>query len=50
VCSRKALGDDFAAFAADLRAALLKHAPSLTFEQTIHWGYTLARKPVRAAA
>jgi len=49
VCSQKALGADFEAFEADLRAALLRHAPSLTFAQTIRWGYTLARKPARAA-
>jgi SAM-dependent methyltransferase len=45
VCSRKALGGDFDAFEAELRAALGDPAPSATFHETMAWGYTLARKP-----
>ena len=45
VCSRKALGDDFEAFAAELRAVLLERAHSLTFHETQSFSYTLARKP-----
>jgi SAM-dependent methyltransferase len=45
VCSRRAMGDQFAAFEMDLRAALLADVPSLAFEHTIEWGYTIARKP-----
>jgi SAM-dependent methyltransferase len=45
VCSRKALGGDFAAFEAELRAALLDPAPSQAFHETMTWGYTLGRKP-----
>ncbi len=45
VCSRKALGGDFEAFEAELRVALLEHAQSLTFHETLSWGYTLGRKP-----
>ena len=45
VCSEKALGGDFAAFEAELRAALLGPAPSQTFHETMRWGYTLGRKP-----
>jgi SAM-dependent methyltransferase len=45
VCSRKALGDGFDAFIAELRTALLDLEPSLRFHETITWGYTLARKP-----
>ena len=45
VCSKKALGGDFEAFEADLRAALGEPARSLTFHETMRWGYTLGRKP-----
>jgi hypothetical protein len=45
VCSRRAMGDRFAAFQMDLRAALTADVPSLTFAHTIVWGYTIARKP-----
>jgi SAM-dependent methyltransferase len=45
VCSRKALGGDFDAFEAEVRAALGDPAPSATFHETMAWGYTLARKP-----
>ena len=45
VCSRKALGGDFDAFEAELRAALGDPPPSATFHETMAWGYTLARKP-----
>ena len=45
VCSTKALGGDFAAFEAELRAALLDPAESQTFHETMAWGYTLGRRP-----
>ena len=45
VCSRKALGGDFAAFEAELSAALHHPAGSQTFRETMTWGYTLGRKP-----
>jgi hypothetical protein len=45
VCSRKALGGDFEAFEAELRAALLDPAAPQTFHETLSWGYTLGRKP-----
>jgi trans-aconitate methyltransferase len=45
VCSRKALGGDFEAFEAELRAALLDPTESATFHETLSWGYTLGRKP-----
>lgn len=48
VCSNKALGDDFAAFEAELKSALLALAPSLTFAETMTWGFTLARKGGRS--
>lgn len=43
VCSRKALGSDFEAFAAELRSALA--AGPTPFHETLSWGYTLGRKP-----
>ena len=44
VCSRKAIGADFNAFATELRTAL--HADSTTtFHETIRASYTLARRP-----
>lgn len=45
VCSRKALGADFAAFEAELRAALHDPAESQTFHETMAWGYAFGRKP-----
>lgn len=45
VCSRKALGEHFDAFEAELRAALAAEAASLRFHETLNAGYTLARKP-----
>jgi SAM-dependent methyltransferase len=45
VCSRKALGGDFAAFEAELRAALCERGASPTFHEAMTWGYTLGRKP-----
>lgn len=45
VCSKKALGGDFAAFEAELRAALGEPAATTTFHETMRWGYTLGRKP-----
>ena len=44
VCSRKALGGDFEAFEAELRAALGDPPPSLRFSETMRWGYTVGRK------
>jgi SAM-dependent methyltransferase len=46
VCSQNALGDDFPAFEADLRAALDPLAAHL-FQEDLRCGYTLGRKPVR---
>jgi len=45
VCSEKALGGDFAAFEAELRAALRGPAEAQTFHETTTWGYTLGQKP-----
>jgi|SRR5579872_885368 len=45
VCSRKALGGDFAAFEAELRAVLQDPADTQAFHETMTWGYTLGRKP-----
>jgi SAM-dependent methyltransferase len=45
VCSRNALGGDFAAFEADLRAELLG-APGINrYQEPFSCGYTLGRKP-----
>jgi hypothetical protein len=44
VCSPKALGDDFPAFEAELRARLEPAGPQ-TFHEELSWGYTLGRKP-----
>ena len=48
VCSRKALGGDFAAFEAELRAALPEPGGSSEFHETLNWGYTVGRKPPAA--
>jgi SAM-dependent methyltransferase len=45
VCSRRALGGDFEAFEAELRAALADRTPSLRFHEQLRAGCTLARKP-----
>jgi ubiquinone/menaquinone biosynthesis C-methylase UbiE len=45
VCSKRALGDDFEAFEADLQAALLAEAASGVFHEDLSFGYTLGRKP-----
>lgn len=45
VCSRTALGADFAAFEAELRAALQDPADTQAFHETMTWGYTFGRKP-----
>jgi hypothetical protein len=45
VCSRRALGGDFEAFEAELRAALRDPPPARTFHENQEWGYTLGRKP-----
>jgi protein-L-isoaspartate O-methyltransferase len=44
VCSRTALVGSFEAWEADLRAALDDDGDA-RFDETIRWGYTLARKP-----
>ena len=46
VCSRTALGADFDAWVVDLRTSLHADAGT-TFEESIRWGYTLARNPWR---
>jgi SAM-dependent methyltransferase len=45
VCSRRALGADFATFEAELRAALPAGEGSPVFHENTNWGYTLGRKP-----
>jgi|HubBroStandDraft_1064217.scaffolds.fasta_scaffold100745_2 SAM-dependent methyltransferase len=45
VCSKKALGGDFAAFEAELRTALLDPGETQTFHETMTCGYTMGRKP-----
>jgi SAM-dependent methyltransferase len=45
VCSKMALGQDFAPFEADLRAALLDGPTSPLFHEEMGSGYTLGRKP-----
>lgn len=45
VLSRGALGDRHGRFEAALSAALLAYDPSGRFAETVHFGYTLARKP-----
>lgn len=45
--SKRVLGDKADAFATDLRHTLLAHDPSGRFEETLVFGYTLARRPKR---
>jgi SAM-dependent methyltransferase len=45
VCSKKALGEDFPQFEADLKTALL-HEPGASFHEELGCGYTLGRKPI----
>jgi hypothetical protein len=44
VCSRKALGGDFEAFEAELRAVLGDPPASRAFHENQQWGYTIGRK------
>jgi len=44
-CSKNVLGDNSAAFEADLRAALLALDPSGIYCETMGFGYTIGRKP-----
>jgi hypothetical protein len=39
------LGDNAAAFEAELKAALLAHDPSGKYHEPMRFGYTLGRKP-----
>lgn len=45
VCSKRVLGNNADAFATDLKAALLAHDPGGRYHETMHFGYTLGRKP-----
>jgi SAM-dependent methyltransferase len=45
VCSEKALGDDFAAFEADVRAALAREPGAGLFHEDLRCSCTLGRKP-----
>jgi SAM-dependent methyltransferase len=45
VCSKKALGEDFARFEADLRVALIDERATDSFREELRCGYTLGRKP-----
>jgi ubiquinone/menaquinone biosynthesis C-methylase UbiE len=45
VCSRRILGDDFEAFAAEMRAKLLAQDAAGRFGESLGFSYTLARKP-----
>jgi hypothetical protein len=45
VCSKMALGEQFASFEADLRAALLDEPGAGSFHEELRCGYTLGRKP-----
>ncbi len=46
VCSKRALGERFASFEADLSAALGVTEPSAhSFHEALRCGYTLGRKP-----
>jgi ubiquinone/menaquinone biosynthesis C-methylase UbiE len=45
-CSKNVLGDNAAAFEANLRAALLSHDPNGTYREHMHFGYTIGRRPV----
>jgi hypothetical protein len=49
VLSRAALGERHAAFEAALSSALLAYDPSGRYGETVRFGYTVARKPARAA-
>jgi SAM-dependent methyltransferase len=44
-CSKRVLGDNAAAFEAELKAALLAHDPSGKYHEPMRFGYTLGRKP-----
>ena len=44
-CSKRVLGDNAAAFEAELKAALLAHDPSGTYSEQMRFGYTIGRKP-----
>jgi SAM-dependent methyltransferase len=45
VCSKRVLGSNADAFEADLKKSLLAHDPSGLYHETMHFGYTLGRKP-----
>ena len=45
-CSKHVLGDNAAAFEAELKAALRAHDPSGKYHEDIRFGYTIGRKPV----
>jgi len=47
VCSRRALGEHFTAFEAELRAALTPLGVGGLFRERARFGFTLARKPLR---
>ena len=44
-CAKRVLGDNAAAFEAELKAALLAHDPSGTYSEQMRFGYTIGRKP-----
>ena len=44
-CSKRVLGDNAAAFEANLKAALLAHDPSGMYCENMRFGYTIGRKP-----
>jgi SAM-dependent methyltransferase len=44
-CSKHVLGDNAAAFEAELKAALLAYDPSGKYPEQMRFGYTLGRKP-----
>jgi len=44
-CSKQVLGDNAAAFEAEVKAALLAHDPSGTYHEQMNFGYTIGRKP-----
>jgi len=44
-CSKHVLGDNAAAFEAELKAALLAYDPSGKYHEQMRFGYTLGRKP-----
>ncbi|MDX1934670.1 MAG: class I SAM-dependent methyltransferase [Capsulimonadales bacterium] len=45
VCSRRVLGRDADDFAEELTAALMAYDPAGQYHETVHFGYTLGRKP-----